>query len=140
MSVFFGQKEIFFTAWKLSPFSTCTRLRPGWGLQYPWVDECLSLEISSIQFSCLCSQYFIIPPPFQRENQTKVLIKRQLVIIMMIMLLIIPARYIYNDNNSSCPFDRVTIYDGPDKLAEKIGTYCGQMRNLVVFRFLLAPQ
>jgi len=32
-----------------------------------------------------------------------------------------------------CPFDRVTIYDGPDKLAEKIGTYCGQMRNLVVF-------
>ena len=25
---------------------------------------------------------------------------------------------------------------GPDKLAEKIGTYCGQMRNLVVFRFL----
>ena len=34
---------------------------------------------------------------------------------------------------SSCPFDRLTIYDGPDNLAEKIGTYCGQMRNLVVF-------
>ena len=33
----------------------------------------------------------------------------------------------------SCPFDRVTIYDGPDNLGEKIGTYCGQMRNLVVF-------
>eukprot|EP00090_Calanus_glacialis_P014380 TRINITY_DN23170_c0_g1_i1.p1 TRINITY_DN23170_c0_g1~~TRINITY_DN23170_c0_g1_i1.p1 ORF type:complete len:870 (-),score=100.53 TRINITY_DN23170_c0_g1_i1:1263-3872(-) len=32
-----------------------------------------------------------------------------------------------------CPFDRMTIYDGPDNLAEKIGTYCGQMRNLVVF-------
>jgi len=32
-----------------------------------------------------------------------------------------------------CPFDRLTIYDGPDNLAEKIGTYCGQMRNLVVF-------
>ena len=27
----------------------------------------------------------------------------------------------------------MTIYDGPDNLAEKIGTYCGQMRNLVVF-------
>lgn len=51
----------------------------------------------------------------------------------------------------SCPFDRLTIYDGPDNLADKIGkvythpppyfftflpllgTYCGQMRNLVVF-------
>ena len=49
----------------------------------------------------------------------------------------------------SCPFDRLTIYDGPDILADKIGkvysppliflnffilgTYCGQMRNLVVF-------
>jgi len=32
-----------------------------------------------------------------------------------------------------CPFDRVTIYDGPDNLAEKIGTYCGQMRNLVLY-------
>ena len=54
-------------------------------------------------------------------------------------------------NVFSCPFDRLTIYDGPDILAEKIGkftlhylilikvnkstagTYCGQMRNLVVF-------
>lgn len=27
----------------------------------------------------------------------------------------------------------MTIYDGPDKLGDKIGTYCGQMRNLVVF-------
>ena len=34
---------------------------------------------------------------------------------------------------SSCPFDAVTIYDGPDNMAEKIGTYCGQMRNLVIF-------
>jgi len=34
---------------------------------------------------------------------------------------------------SHCPFDRVTIYDGPDNLAEKIGTYCGQMRNLVIY-------
>ena len=33
----------------------------------------------------------------------------------------------------SCPFDAVTIYDGPDNMAEKIGTYCGQMRNLVIF-------
>ena len=33
----------------------------------------------------------------------------------------------------SCPFDRMTIYDGPDNLAEKIGTYCGQMRNLVIY-------
>ena len=33
----------------------------------------------------------------------------------------------------SCPFDSVTIYDGPDNMAEKIGTYCGQMRNLVIF-------
>ena len=33
----------------------------------------------------------------------------------------------------SCPFDYVTIYDGPDKLAPKIGTYCGQMRNLVIY-------
>ena len=33
----------------------------------------------------------------------------------------------------SCPFDRVTIYDGPDNLSEKIGTYCGQMRNLVIY-------
>ena len=33
----------------------------------------------------------------------------------------------------SCPFDFVTIYDGPDKLAEKIGTYCGQLRNLVIY-------
>jgi len=32
-----------------------------------------------------------------------------------------------------CPFDRMTIYDGPDNLAEKIGTYCGQMRNLVIY-------
>jgi len=32
-----------------------------------------------------------------------------------------------------CPFDAVTIYDGPDNMAEKIGTYCGQMRNLVIF-------
>ncbi|XP_059082755.1 cubilin-like isoform X2 [Tigriopus californicus] len=32
-----------------------------------------------------------------------------------------------------CPFDYITIYDGPDKLAPKIGTYCGQMRNLVVY-------
>jgi len=32
-----------------------------------------------------------------------------------------------------CPFDSVTIYDGPDNMAEKIGTYCGQMRNLVIF-------
>ena len=32
-----------------------------------------------------------------------------------------------------CPFDFVTIYDGPDKLAEKIGTYCGQLRNLVIY-------
>ncbi|XP_071744912.1 LOW QUALITY PROTEIN: cubilin [Lepeophtheirus salmonis] len=32
-----------------------------------------------------------------------------------------------------CPFDYVTIYDGPDKEAEKIGTYCGQMRNLVIY-------
>ncbi len=36
-------------------------------------------------------------------------------------------------DNFSCPFDRVTIYDGPDNLAEKIGTYCGQMRNLVIY-------
>lgn len=34
---------------------------------------------------------------------------------------------------SSCPFDYVTIYDGPDKMAPKIGTYCGQMRNLVIY-------
>ena len=27
----------------------------------------------------------------------------------------------------------MTIYDGPDNMAEKIGTYCGQMRNLVIF-------
>ena len=27
----------------------------------------------------------------------------------------------------------MTIYDGPDKLAEKIGTYCGQLRNLVIY-------
>lgn len=27
----------------------------------------------------------------------------------------------------------MTIYDGPDKLAPKIGTYCGQMRNLVIY-------
>ena len=33
----------------------------------------------------------------------------------------------------SCPFDYVTIYDGPNKLAPKIGTYCGQMRNLVIY-------
>ena len=33
----------------------------------------------------------------------------------------------------SCPFDYVTIYDGPDKMAPKIGTYCGQMRNLVIY-------
>ena len=32
-----------------------------------------------------------------------------------------------------CPFDYVTLYDGPDKHSPKIGTYCGQMRNLVVF-------
>ncbi len=25
------------------------------------------------------------------------------------------------------------MYDGPDKNAPKIGTYCGQMRNLVIF-------
>jgi hypothetical protein len=34
---------------------------------------------------------------------------------------------------SSCPFDAITIYDGPDKMADKIGTYCGQMRNLIIF-------
>ena len=42
----------------------------------------------------------------------------------------------FSHNNActfSCPFDRVTIYDGPDNLAEKIGTYCGQMRNLVIY-------
>ena len=33
----------------------------------------------------------------------------------------------------SCPFDALTIYDGPDNMADKIGTYCGQMRNLVIF-------
>ena len=33
----------------------------------------------------------------------------------------------------SCPFDYITIYDGPDTMADKIGTYCGQMRNLVIF-------
>ena len=27
----------------------------------------------------------------------------------------------------------MTIYDGPDKMAPKIGTYCGQMRNLVIY-------
>lgn len=32
-----------------------------------------------------------------------------------------------------CPFDYMTIYDGPDNMVEKIGTYCGQMRNLVVY-------
>lgn len=32
-----------------------------------------------------------------------------------------------------CPFDYVTLHDGPDKHSPKIGTYCGQMRNLVVF-------
>ena len=44
--------------------------------------------------------------------------------------LIIPFSTVYS---FSCPFDAVTIYDGPDKLAEKIGTYCGQLRNLVIF-------
>ena len=58
-----------------------------------------------------------------------------MMIMLITMIIIIPVQYIDNDDNSSCPFDRVTIYDGPDKLAEKIGTYCGQMRNLVVFRF-----
>jgi len=33
----------------------------------------------------------------------------------------------------SCPFDYLTIYDGPDKLSPIVGTYCGQMRNLVIF-------
>ena len=33
----------------------------------------------------------------------------------------------------SCPFDYMTIYDGEDNFAEKIGTYCGQLRNLVIF-------
>ncbi len=32
-----------------------------------------------------------------------------------------------------CPFDYVTVYDGPDKLSPKINTYCGQLRNLVLF-------
>jgi len=32
-----------------------------------------------------------------------------------------------------CPFDYMTIYDGEDNFAEKIGTYCGQLRNLVIF-------
>ncbi len=25
------------------------------------------------------------------------------------------------------------MYDGPDKNSPKVGTYCGQMRNLVIF-------
>ena len=33
----------------------------------------------------------------------------------------------------SCPFDYMTIYDGEDNFSEKIGTYCGQLRNLVIF-------
>ena len=48
---------------------------------------------------------------------------------------------LYNSSNNkllnidylSCPFDYVTIYDGPDTDSPKIGTYCGQMRNLVIF-------
>ena len=40
---------------------------------------------------------------------------------------------LFYDYYYSCPFDAVTIYDGPDNMAEKIGTYCGQMRNLVIF-------
>lgn len=34
---------------------------------------------------------------------------------------------------SSCPFDFVKVYDGPDNTSAVIGTYCGQQRNLVLY-------
>lgn len=34
---------------------------------------------------------------------------------------------------TSCPFDFVKVYDGPDNSSELIGTYCGQQRNLVLY-------
>lgn len=34
---------------------------------------------------------------------------------------------------SSCPFDWVRVYDGPDNSSAVIGTYCGQQRNLVLY-------
>ena len=34
---------------------------------------------------------------------------------------------------SSCPFDYVKVYDGPDNSSAVIGTYCGQQRNLVLY-------
>lgn len=33
----------------------------------------------------------------------------------------------------SCPFDIVSIYDGPNSTSPLIGQYCGQQRNLVVY-------
>ena len=33
----------------------------------------------------------------------------------------------------SCPFDVVDVFDGPDETYPRIGSYCGQRRNLVVF-------
>lgn len=37
--------------------------------------------------------------------------------------------------SSSCPFDFVKVYDGPDSsnTSGLIGTYCGQQRNLVLY-------
>ncbi|XP_011309248.1 bone morphogenetic protein 1-like isoform X2 [Fopius arisanus] len=34
---------------------------------------------------------------------------------------------------SHCPFDYVKVFDGLDKSAPVIGTYCGQQRNLVLY-------
>lgn len=34
---------------------------------------------------------------------------------------------------SSCPFDYVRVFDGPDNSSAQVGTYCGQQRNLVLY-------
>ncbi|KAK2715937.1 cubilin-like [Artemia franciscana] len=34
---------------------------------------------------------------------------------------------------SHCPFDSVSVFDGPSKDFPLIGTYCGQQRNLVIY-------